>query len=325
MARLTRLVFLSAAALSANFTGAGAQDPGSVSALAGRLASMVAVTGYEQRMVDTLLQLLPGSRRDRAGNALLRIGGSPARRLLVCPLDEPGYVVGNIRLDGYLTLRRVPGRVYPLFDQQLEGHRVAIRGTRAVIPGVVAVRSVHLTRGRTAPSDSAFSVDDAYVDVGAGSGAEATALGIRVLAPVTLAKRPHRYGDQLLAAPMAGRRAACAALLLAARQSLSRAKLLSPTMVALAVEQELAQRGLATLAHGSGPFETTLLVDAQPGTPGAIHKNVVADSAVALPRLGQVIRWSIPVRYGGTAVETVSLADAESLRRELLAWIGGDR
>jgi putative aminopeptidase FrvX len=324
MARLTRLVFLSAAALAVGFTRAGAQDPGSVSALAGRLASMVAVTGYEQMMVDTMLQLLPGSRRDRAGNALLRIGGSPARRLLVCPLDEPGYVVGNIRPDGYLTLRRVPGRVYPLFDQQLEGHRIAIRGARGVVPGVVAVRSVHLTRGRTAPSDSAFSVDDAYVDVGAGSGAEAAALGIRVLAPLTLAKRPHRYGDQLLAAPMAGRRAACAALLLAARQSLTRAKLLSPAMVALAVEQELGQRGLATLANAGGPFEETLVVDAQPGHPGAIHKNA-ADSTGDLPRLGKVIRWSLPVRYGGTAVETVSLADAESLRRELLAWIGGDR
>jgi putative aminopeptidase FrvX len=286
---------------------------------------MVAVTGYEQMMVDTLLQLLPGSRRDRTGNALLRIGGSPARRLLVCPLDEPGYVVGNIRPDGYLTLRRIPGRVYPLFDQQLEGHRITIRGARGVVPGVVAVRSIHLTRGRTAPSDSAFSVDDAYVDVGAGSGAEAAALGIRVLAPLTLAKRPHRYGDQLLAAPMGGRRAACAALLLAARQSLTRAKLISPTMVALAVEQELAQRGLATLANASGPFEETLVVDAQPGRPGAIHKSVVPDSAADLPRLGKVTRWSLPVRYGGTAVETVSLADAESLRRELLAWIGGDR
>ena len=325
MARLTRLVLFSAAALGASFNSAGAQDPGGVSALATRLASMVAVTGYEQKMVDTILQLLPGSRRDRAGNALLRIGGSAARRLIVCPLDEPGYAVGNIQPDGYLTLRRVPGRVYPLFDQQLEGHRIAIRGTRGVIPGVVAVRSIHLTRGRTAPSDSAFSVDDAYVDVGAGSGAEAAALGIRVLAPVTLAKRPHRYGDQLLAAPMAGRRAACAALLLAARQSLTRAKLMSPTMVALAVEQELSQRGLATLANAGGPFEETLIVDAQPGQPGAIHKNDVPDSAVAFPRLGQVTRWSLPVRYGGTAVETVSLADAESLRRELLAWIGGDR
>ena len=78
------------------------------------------------------------------------------------------------------------------------------------------MRSVHLTRGRAAAGEQPFSVDDAWVDVGAASAAEVEALGIGVLAPVALAKRPQRYGDGLLAAPAAGRRAACAALLAAA-------------------------------------------------------------------------------------------------------------
>jgi hypothetical protein len=38
-----------------------------------------------------------------------------------------------------------------------------------------------------------------------------------------------------------------------------------------------------------------------------------------------VKRWSIPVRYAGTPVETVALADADSLRNVLMRWIGGDR
>jgi putative aminopeptidase FrvX len=57
--------------------------------LAVRLASWTAVTGYEQRMVDSILGLLPQAERDRAGNAVLRLGGNgPARRLVACPLDE---------------------------------------------------------------------------------------------------------------------------------------------------------------------------------------------------------------------------------------------
>jgi putative aminopeptidase FrvX len=199
MILLTGLVLGSVAALGAGFATARAQD--SVSGLTIRLTSIAAVTGYEQRMVDTILRLLPRSQLDRAGNAILRLGGGSGRRLLVCLLDEPGYVVGGVRSDGYLTLRRVPGRVGPLFDQQLEGHRVDIYGARGPVPGVVAVRSIHLTRGRTAPSDSAFTVDDAYIDVGAISAAEVGRLGIRVLAPVTLAKRPHVYGNRFLAAP----------------------------------------------------------------------------------------------------------------------------
>jgi putative aminopeptidase len=302
-----------------------AQEQPSVSALATRLSRWMAITGYEHAAVDSVLRLLPGAHRDRAGNAVLRLGNGSAKRLVVCPLDEPGYVVGDVREDGYLTLRRLPGRVPALFDQQLEGHRVALQGARRVVPGVVAVRSIHLTRGRTAPSEVPFSVDDAYVDVGANSRAEVAALGVQVLTPVTLAKRPHRYGEGLLAAPVAGRRAACAALLVAVRRSVLRAKLLPPTTIALAVEQELSQRGLATLGNAAGPFEETLIVDGESGTLGTIRQTISSDTTGRLGKLGRVTRWSLPVRYAGTAVETVSLADADSLAQALGRWIGGDR
>jgi putative aminopeptidase FrvX len=300
------------------------QDHSDLPSLAVRLAALSAVTGYEQAMVDTLLRLLPGSRRDRAGNARLQLGGGPVKRLVVCPLDEPGYVVGNIRPDGYLTLRRTSGRVSPLFDQQIEGQRVTIEGRRSV-PGVVAVRSIHLTRGRSAPSDVPFTVDDAYVDIGAASRSQVIALGVRVLAPVTLAKHPHAYGKGLLAAPAVGRRTACAALVSAVGQSLVRAKLIPPVTVAFAVEQELSQRGLATLANELGPFDETVVLDSQAGKRGALEQGPDSSTAARWPRLGPVTRWSLPVRYAGTPVETVALADADSLRRALVRWIGGDR
>jgi putative aminopeptidase len=300
------------------------QDDSTVAGLAVRLAALSAVTGYEQAMVDTLLRLLPGSSRDRAGNARLQLGGGSVKRLVVCPLDEPGYVVGNIRQDGYLTLRRVSGRVAPLFDQQIEGQQVTIQG-RGPVPGVVAVRSIHLTRGRSAPSELPFTVDDAYVDVGAASRSQVTALGVRVLAPVTLAKHPHAYGKGLLAAPEVGRRTACAALVAAVGQSSVRAKLIPQVTVAFAVEQELSQRGLATLANELGPFDETVLVDGRSGKLGALEQRPDSSTAARWPRLGQVTTWSLPVRYAGTPVETVALADADSLRSALVRWIGGDR
>jgi putative aminopeptidase len=262
--------------------------------------------------VDTLLSLLPGSSRDRAGNARLTIGNGTPKRLVVCPVDEPGYVVGGIRPDGYLTLRRVSGRVSALFDQQLEGHRVTIQGARRPVPGVVAVRSIHLTRGRKL-TDEPFTVDDAYVDVGAASHEEASALGIAVLAPVTVTKRPHSYGKALLAAPVAGRRTACAALLVAVRQAARRANRLGTVVAAFAVEQELAQRGLATLANAAGPFDETLIVDGSAGSP---------EMPAQWPALGKMSRLSVPVVYPATVVETVSLADADSLQRAIVGWIG---
>ena len=109
LGQLAVLLFFSFLPLS-TLPGQAAPEP-TLAGMAARLSSIAAVTGYEQRMVDTLLSLLPGSKRDRAGNVRLQLGGGSARRLLVCPLDEPGYVVGRIREDGYLTLRRVPGQV----------------------------------------------------------------------------------------------------------------------------------------------------------------------------------------------------------------------
>ena len=125
--------------------------------------------------------------------------------------------------------------------------------------------------------------------------------------------------------PGADRRSAIAALLLAVRQSLTRAKLIPAVQVALVVEQGLDQSGLATVANADGPFDETIIVDGGPGAFGSISKTPLADTTGALPKLGQVTRWSLPVRYAGTAVETVSLVDADSLRRQLVAWIGGDR
>lgn len=322
---MLRALLLATGVLLCGTTGeVRAQGPDSLSVLTTRLASIAAVTGYEQAMVDTLLRLLPSAVRDRAGNARLALGGGPAKRLIVCPLDEPGYVVGGTREDGYLTLRRVPGQVPRLYDQQLEGHRVTVYGRRGPIPGVVAVRSIHLTRGRDAPSDDPFTVDDAYVDIGATSRAEVAASGVRVLAPVTLTKRPHRYGDGLLAAPVAGRRAACAALMLAVRQSILRAKLMPPVTVAFVVEQELSERGVGTLANALGPFDQTLIVDGRSGTRGFLLQGTDSATAARWPNLGAVARWSLPVSHGHTAVETVSLKDAESLQQAIVRWIGGD-
>jgi putative aminopeptidase FrvX len=304
MRRFFFLPAFAAVLLTGRASGQAAAPPG----LFERFAAFSAVTGYEQAVVDTLVtELLPGAIRDRSGSAVLVLGSGSPRRLVACPLDEPGWVVGSIQDDGYLTLRRAPGRLpSPLFDQQLEGHRITLIGRWGPVPGVVAVRSVHLTRGRDAGTDDPFSVDDARVDVGASLATGARALGLAVLTPVTLTKKPLRYGSGLLAAPMAGRRSACAALVLAARE----AKPVSGTVVvAFVTEQNLSQRGLRTVRRTQGPFTEELVVDGGAGTPG-------------LPAEGKDALL-LPAANVNTPVETVSLAGADSLRARLTRWIGG--
>ena len=288
------------------------RDPG---ALVERLAAMTAVSGYEQALTDTLMRLVPGSLKDRTGNVVLVLGDGEPRRLVACAVDEPGYVVGGIREDGWLTLKRVASTSDPLFDQQLEGQRVTVFGRGGTIPGVVAVRSTHLARGRSA-SDDPFTVDGALVDVGASSSAEVLKLGVDVLAPVSLAKRPHRYGTDLLAAPAAGRRAACAALAasaIRARPGTGR------TVIAFIVEELFTGRGLQSLGRTMGPFAQTYVVGAGPGQ----SRNLIirTDTTVSNSGLGTVTRWYLPVRYQGSPVETVSLEDVANLSGRLDALL----
>lgn len=298
-------------------SAANAQDP---AALAVRLAAMTAVSGFERPMADTLLTLLPGAVRDRAGNVVAVLGQGHGGLLVACPLDEVGYVVGGIRSDGWLTLRRVGSGVERDFDRWLQGERVTLWGRRGATPGVVAVRSVHLLRGRS-QGEAPFTVDDALVDVGARDPEDVRALGIGVLTPVAREKRPLRYGDQRLAAPWVGRRSACAALVVAARAVRPSGRV----VIAFVTEQQLGGRGLETVLHTLGAFDRTILVDGRAGQRGVLLDSADSGLAARAPGLGAVTRLQLPVTYAGTPVETVALADVRALAERLAARIGGAR
>jgi putative aminopeptidase FrvX len=269
---------------------------GDVEPLALRFSAWTAVTGFERPVTDSLLALLPGATRDRFGNVIVALGRGAPKRLASCDIDEPGYVVGAVTDDGYLRLRRVPGAPpAPLYDQALEGHRVTLFGDAGPVPGVVAVRSVHLTRFRAgaAATEAPFTVDDAFVDVGAASRADVERLGVHLLTPLALAKRPLRYaeGDRggLLAAPFAGARVGCAAL---AAAVLAKPRVQGSVVVAFAVQGGYGSAGARAVKELLGPFDEV--------------EAALLDS-----------------RYHLTPVETVSLAAADSLARHLVAWMEG--
>jgi endoglucanase len=259
---------------------------------------MSAVTGLEDAMADTLVTMLPGAHKDRAGNVVWARGSGDPVRLAACAMDEVGYVVGSVTAEGYLTLRRVgTAPVGPLFDQFLEGQRVTVFGRRGPVQGVVGVRSTHLTRGRPQADEPPFPLDNAYVDVGASTAQEVAASGIQVLSPVTRTKKVERYGtaDGLAAAPWMAERAACAALVSAA---LKAAPGTGTTVVAFTARRHFANDGLQFL---------------RVSFPGA----EVAD-------LGDAA-WQLPVKYAHTPVETVAMSDVASLEQRLVAWLGGAR
>jgi len=268
------------------------------------LLGVIAVSGREEPAAELIRGRLAGLpvERDALGNVVVTLGSGKPRRLLSCSLGEPGFIVSGIREDGFL--RVVPtgaDRAGALWVQSHEGQTVLIGGSHGWTPGAVAVSSVHLQQGTGAVRAQPFTVDDLFVDVGAESAAGVAELGIRLLDPVALLRRPTRLAGDLIAGPAAALKGACIALADAARR-LSAAPGQGTVVFAWTFHDLTSKAGLRHLVGERGPFEE------------------VARAGDAAEDGG---RLSLPARYPGTPVETISLREVKALSDTLLTIAGG--
>src|SRR5215510_16465565 len=107
-----------------------------------------AVPGYEQELAAKISKRLESykPKTDEMSNVIVTIGSGSPRRLIVAPMDEPGYVVSGITSDGYLRLQRLPqaGQL-PLFNELYSAQPVKIGiGQQKWISGAVGGLSIHL-------------------------------------------------------------------------------------------------------------------------------------------------------------------------------------
>ncbi|HSN85816.1 MAG TPA: hypothetical protein VL025_03615, partial [Thermoanaerobaculia bacterium] len=217
-----------------------------------------AVAGREEPGRDFVRQRLQGLpvETDRAGNVILTVGSGTPRRLVTCPVGEPGFVVTGIQPDGWLRLFPASGIFSgALWEQAHEGNVVMIGGARGLVPGAVTPRSVHLMQGPEDPAETQpFRIRDAYVDVGAESAEEVAELGIRLLDPVTLIRRPARLAGGLIAGPAARGKGACVAAIEAARALAARPGS-GTTVFAWTANDLLNGSGFTHVIRQRGPFD----------------------------------------------------------------------
>ena len=208
-----------------------------------------ALSGYERPLADEIRTHLAAfyPQTDNLGNVFITLGSGRVRRLLVAPMDEPGYVVGGITPDGYLRLQRLPQNNPPaLFDTLMAAQPVRVGTTSGKwINGVVAGLSIHLQPGRLNPPSEA-NLDEIYVDIGASSAADARKAGADVLSPVVLDRELRTMSYGKLTAPAIGDRTGVAALVdLVPR--LDPKKLASTVIIAFVAQQWAGGRGLMRL------------------------------------------------------------------------------
>jgi putative aminopeptidase FrvX len=224
------------------------------------------VSGREEEIRKEIQSRLPrGSNpeTDNLGNLTVVYGSGRPLRLFVAAMDEAGYVVSRIQEDGYLRLQRL-ARVplSPIFDQFIVGQPVLIGAASPgrMVPGVAAVLSTHLQRGRRADPDAArLPVDeDLIIDIGARSAPAAAAAGIRILAPVTLEKDLSVLAGARVAGPALDDRAGCQALLdLAGFAGENHGK--GTVVLAWTAQSWVGSRGAERLARRFQPDEVIVL------------------------------------------------------------------
>jgi len=221
------------------------------------LSQIPAVSGYEQPLIEELrVELRPLSpKTDNLGNLWVTFGSGAPQRLLVTPVDEPGYVVSEITPDGYVRVQRLPQTApSPVFDTLHFAQPIWVM-TRAgkKIPGVFAGLSIHLQPARV-NSPKMNHPDEMYVDIGATSAADVRAAGVDLLDPIALQRKRFPIGQSGEAGPSAGDRFGSTVL----SQLLERIKdtqAKGTTTVAFLTQQWTGGRGLNRLLEETKPDE----------------------------------------------------------------------
>jgi len=268
--------------------------------------------GREHLATDVIMQAMPGWKRDALGNLMLRKGSGSPRRVVACGLDRPAFAVTEITDDGYLRLRESgAGRQHPLWVQFHEGQRIKVLTRSGAVPGVITVKSTHLQRGRVANAPVA-TLDDLWVDVGAGSKAEVQRLGIEMLDAVVRDSPAWLYGNYFVAGQLAGVRVGCAAVASAARGQVSSGE----TIFLLTTLRSFGYDGLEAALRTLGRVDEVTLVDqvVDAAADDVVQRRV--EKPAYLPEstgLTSLTMLAPRVRFPGTLVESVHLSDAEKL------------
>lgn len=290
----------------------GRDEQASARALRSWLA-LDAPPGWEHLATDVIAPAMAGWQRDALGNLSLRKGSGSPRRVVACGLDRGGFAVTEITEAGFLRLREAGAfRQHPLWTQFHEGQRVTVLTRTGAVPGVAIVKSTHLQRGRQANAP-VTTLEDVWVDVGATSVADVKQLGIEMLNPVVRDAVGWSYAD-FVAGPLAGVRVGCAAVATAASGRVESGE----TIFLLTTLRSFGHDGLEAALRGLGKVDEVTVVEQVAETDDGSSSLVqrIVQRPAALPASTGLTSWNMiapRVRYGGTLVESVALADAEAL------------
>jgi putative aminopeptidase len=273
------------------------------------------VSGYENELAEKIRARAAAFHPvvDNLGDVIVTIGSGAPRRLIVTPIDEPGFVVSGITDDGYLRLQRLPqSGLQPIFNEMYSAQPVKI-GTASGkwIDGVVAGLSIHLQSGRANPPKSS-DIENMYVDIGASSAAEVRNAGVDILSPIAINRQLFSLDINKMAGASIGDKFGAAALVDLLR-GIDPTKIRGTLTVAFVVQQRVGARGLQRIV-GTSQFDEMIYVGrllpggTVPGMEGvhrAPRRELGSDVLVGLDQANGTL--------SGLAADLKQLADANKI------------
>ena len=209
-----------------------------------------AVSGYENVLAEKIRAKIAAFNpvTDNLGDVIVTIGSGAPRRLIVAPIDEPGFIVSGIADDGDLRLERLPqSGLPPIFNELYSAQPVKVgRVNGKWIDGVFAGLSIHLQNDR-ANSTRASDIENMYVDIGATSAAEVRKAGVDILSPVAINRTLMELssGEKMEGASIGDRFGAAA--LVELLRSIQGKEIKGTLTVAFVVQQRSGGLGLARI------------------------------------------------------------------------------
>jgi putative aminopeptidase FrvX len=222
------------------------------------LVGVPGIPGSEDRVREFIAGRLPSGLRtatDTMGNLVATLGSGDPSLLFVAHMDEIGFVVSEVREDGFLKLKPLGGTD----PRTVFGRLLRIVTGEGELPGVVGVLPPHLMRNRSKEMGEVPAVTDLVVDIGASSRAEAEGMGVRVLDFAVLEKSFAVLNDSLLCARGLDDRLGCF-ILIRALERLKATPLEGSVHFAFSVQEEVGLRGAKLLAR-TYPAKRVFAVD----------------------------------------------------------------
>lgn len=210
------------------------------------------VSGYEEpvrRVMRRYLEPLGEVTTDNLGSIIGRKSGRPGgpKIVLAGHLDEIGFMVTRITDDGYLKFQTLGG----WWEQVMLAQRVEVLTRDGAVPGVIGSKPPHILSPEA--RKKVFEKKDMFVDVGAGSRAEAEAFGIRPGDPIVpVCPFTVMRNEKLLLAKAWDNRFGCAVAIEVLRRLQGQAH---PNEVYAVgnVQEEVGLRGATTTTYAIAP------------------------------------------------------------------------